>query len=195
MNEEKILNNSESQEKREKEAFLKSEWVYRGRLVNLRIDNLKSKDFNRKIEVVEHSGAVVMIPIDKEGKILLVKQWRAPIKQIIIELPAGTLEEGEDPVSCAQRELQEEIGHQANKITPLGGFFSAPGFCTEYLHLFLAEDLKEKTLLGDDDEGIDILPCSLESSLNMIEDGIICDAKTIAGILRYKDWIFLKKDR
>jgi ADP-ribose pyrophosphatase len=138
-----------------------------------------------KREVVEHGGAVVVIPVNKEGKIILERQWRNPAGRIMTELPAGTLDPGESPIDCANRELQEEIGYRAGRLTELGGFYSAPGFCSEYLWLFLAEDLQESQLDPDENEAIDVLHVTLEAALKMIEDGVIIDAKSVAGLLRY----------
>ncbi len=167
-----------------------SQMVYEGRVVSLRVDTITKPDgHSYKREVIVHSGAVVVVPIDSEGKIILVRQWRRAAARILTELPAGTLEPPEEPIACADRELQEEIGYKANKITPLGGFFSAPGFCTEYLYLFLAEDLSESQLEPDDNEAIDVLRVTLDEALEMIGSGEICDAKSVAGILRYR---FLK---
>jgi len=136
-------------------------------------------------EVVVHPGAIVIVPIDQAGRLLLVKQWRHPVGKVLTELPAGTLEAGESPHSCAERELQEETGFKPTTLTAMGGFYSAPGFCTEYLHLFLAEGLTVSRLPADEDEHIELLSVSLAAALQMIEDGTICDAKSVAGILRY----------
>jgi ADP-ribose pyrophosphatase len=125
------------------------------------------------------------VPVANDGRLLLVKQWRHPAAKVLTELPAGTLEAGEEPRLCAERELQEEAGFKPTTLTSLGGFFSAPGFCTEYLHLFVAEGLVESRLPGDIDEHIELYPVTLDEALALIEDGSICDAKSVAGILRY----------
>ena len=136
-------------------------------------------------EIVVHPGAVVMVPVTKEGKVLLVRQWRRATGKVLMELPAGTLEEGEPPLETAKRELQEEIGFKSNKITSLGGFFSAPGILTEYLHLYLAEDLEESQLDPDENEELDLHEMTLEEALAAVERGEIEDAKSIAGLSRY----------
>jgi ADP-ribose pyrophosphatase len=180
---------SAEQERFEKASAIDRREVYRGRTIALRCDTLKKADGSlKKWDIVVHPGAVVLIPITDKGEIILVKQWRRAIEKRIIELPAGTLESGEPPEVCAQRELQEETGFRANQIIPLGGFYTTPGFCTEYLHLFIALDLEADPLPADDDEGIDLLFTPLEKAEKMIEKGEICDAKTIAGILRYAKW-------
>lgn len=175
---------AQEQKDLEAQAQKKSEWVYQGKVVGLRKETLCLKNGDRVVEIVHHRGAVVIVPIDSKGRILLIKQWRRAVDEIIIELPAGTLEEGEDPLASASRELQEETGFFSRKITPLGGFFSAPGYSNEYLHLFLAEDLHESQLEPDEDEGIDLFPVSVSEAKEMIGSGVIQDAKTVAGILR-----------
>ena len=98
---------------------------------------------NRTREVVTHPGAAAILPIDEEGNLVLIKQWRHAVREILIEVPAGVLEKGEEPIICAQRELQEETGYKAHKLSPLGGFFTASGFCNEYIFLFLAKDFRK----------------------------------------------------
>jgi ADP-ribose pyrophosphatase len=136
--------------------------------------------------MVKHPGAVVVVTIDAEGKLILEKQWRFAAGKITLELPAGTLDEGEDPKDCAQRELQEEIGYKAGKIERIGGFYSAPGFCSEYLTLFLAQDLEPSQLQPDAHEDIEIVRYTLDEAVELIKNGMISDAKTIAGILQYR---------
>jgi ADP-ribose pyrophosphatase len=180
---------SAAQERLEKSSPTQRQEIYRGKTITLRCDTQKKVDGSlKKWDIVVHPGAVVLIPITAKQEILLVKQWRHAIDKRILELPAGTLEVGEEPHVCAQRELQEETGFRANQIIPLGGFYSAPGFCTEYLHLFLALDLESDPLPADDDEKIDLYPVSFEKAEKMIKSGEIYDAKTIAGIQRYAHW-------
>ena len=135
-----------------------------------------------------HPGAVAIVPINEQGNLLLVKQWRRAANRITLELPAGTLEENEPPLECAQRELQEEIGYKADTFISLGGFYSSPGFCTEYIHLFIAETLSESSLLPDDHEAIDVVEISLIDALKLIDSHQMNDSKTIIGILQYDRW-------
>lgn len=177
---------SNEQNQQEQPKVTNSDIIYKGKVVTLKVDSIEEADGTKyKREIVAHPGAVVMIPVADDGKLLLVKQWRQPTGKTLVELPAGTLEAGEPPDACAERELQEEIGYKPAKLTSLGGFFSAPGFCTEYLHLFLAEGLTPDRKQGDEDEHIEVLPTTLEEALQLIENGTICDAKSVAGILRY----------
>lgn len=179
---------SQKQKDKERASLIDSRWVYQGRIIDLRVDTYQFEDKTKIAEVIHHPGAVVIIPIDAKNRILFIQQWRRGAQEILIELPAGTLEENEEPKLCAQRELREEIGYCCHSITALGGFYSTPGFCDEYLHLFVAEKLHFDPLPSDVDEGIDLLPLSLEETLDRIDKNHIRDAKTIAAILRYKLW-------
>lgn len=174
-----------SQKEKERDSLLETKWIYKGHIVDLKIENHRFGDKVKTFEIVHHKEAAVIIPIDKEGRILLIQQWRRAVGEIIIELPAGVLEANEEPIECMNRELREETGFAAKKITPLGGFYTAPGFCDEYLHLFLAEDLHHAPLEPDEDEMIDLLPVTVKEAKHMIERNQIRDAKTVAGILRY----------
>ena len=173
------------QREKERESLVKTEWIYKGKIVNLKLETYKFEDRTKIAEIIHHRGAVVILPIDLRGRLLLIQQWRRAAKDILIELPAGTLEENEDPLVCADRELQEETGFKAGKMQSLGGFFTAPGFCDEYLHLYIATDLTPSYLPPDDDELIDLLPVTIKEAKHLIEENKIRDAKTIAGILKY----------
>ncbi|MBS0626251.1 MAG: NUDIX hydrolase [Verrucomicrobia bacterium] len=175
----------EEQRDLENRSLADSRQAYKGRIINLRLDTYQFGERPKIAEIVEHPGAVTIIPVDSEGRIILVRQWRRAAKEILYELPAGTLEAGEEPIVCAQRELQEEIGFKAKKIVPLGGFYTAPGFCSEFLYLFLAEDLFPSQLPPDDDESIELAFVPIEEALDMIRQNQLRDAKTVAGILRY----------
>ncbi len=172
---------SVDRERIEKSSPMTREEMYRGKKIIVRKDSQNSNVW----DVVIHPGSIVLIPVMDDGKILFIKQWRHVVDQILIELPAGTLEKSEEPMACAEREIQEETGYRAGKITFLGGFYSAPGYTTEYLHLFLAEELEPSFLPADEDEGIDVFPLTLLEAQKMIKTGKICDAKTLAGIHRY----------
>lgn len=179
---------SEKQRELEKQKLKGSHLAYRGRVVNLRIDTYQFDHAIKIAEIVEHPGAVVIVPIDEKERILLVKQWRKGADEILFELPAGTLEENEPPEQCAKRELQEETGFAAKTMIALGGFYSAPGFCNEYLHLFAGLDLHPSPLPPDEDEHIDLLPTPLAEAIDMIEQNKIRDAKTVAGLFKYQLW-------
>lgn len=174
-----------SQKEKEKHSLVETKSIYKGHIIDLKIELHRFGDQIKTFEIVHHEEAAVIIPIDPEGKIILIQQWRRASNEILIELPAGTLDPGEEPIECMNRELQEETGFAAKKITPLGGFYTAPGYCDEYLHLFLAEDLHHSPLEPDEDEMIDLLPVTVKQAKHMIEQNQIRDAKTVAGILRY----------
>ncbi len=179
-------NSAEAQAQRETEARVSSQTIYEGRKLSLKVDTITLADGQSyKREIVVHPGAVVMVALDDDGNIYLVKQWRRAAGRVLLELPAGTLEKDEAPDITASRELQEEIGLKAGQIEPLGGFFSAPGFSTEYLHLYVARDLTESQLPADEHEEIEVLKVSLEEAMRLIEAGEIQDAKSVAGLCRY----------
>jgi ADP-ribose pyrophosphatase len=151
--------------------------IYEGRVIKLRVDDIEVKEgLNVRREVVEHPGAVVILPIDNDGNILWERQYRYAAAQYLMELPAGTLEKGEDPEECAKRELIEETGFAGAEWSLLGRYYSAPGFCTEYMHCFLATNLTPDFAEGDEDEDIEIVPLSIEESLAMIDRGEVEDA-------------------
>ena len=175
------------------EIGLSEEIVYDGKLIKVVKEMVRLPDGReRPREIVKHPGAVALVPVDKEGNLLLVRQYRRAAGKVLLEIPAGTREPGEDAEKCAQRELREEIGYNAGKIEHMGGFYSAPGFCTEYLECYLLTDLTEGRDDADDDEDIEVVSLSAEKALEAIRSGEICDAKSIAGILM---WMSLKRGR
>lgn len=168
----------------EPEIELSRETIYDGKLFDVIKEQVRLPDGNvRPREIVVHPGAVALVPIDNDGKLILVRQYRRAANQVLLEIPAGTRQEGEDAESCARRELREETGYAAAQITRLAGFFSAPGFCTEYLDCYLMTALREDPLSADDDENIEIARLTQGEALSAIRSGEIQDAKSIAGIL------------
>ncbi|MDA0769750.1 MAG: NUDIX hydrolase [Chloroflexi bacterium] len=168
----------------EPEKLVSSQSVFQGKIVNVRSDTVLLPSGRQTVrEVVEHSAAVVIVPIDSDDNVLLVRQYRYPIDQFILEAPAGGLEDGESPDDCAQRELQEEVGYASRNIRPMGGFWSAPGFSTEYLYAYMARDLVPSKLNADDDEAIEVIPTPMSSINKLIRLGEIQDSKTIAALL------------
>ena len=174
------------QAKEEERAHTETTHPFEGKIFSVRQDHITLENNTTRLrESVEHPGAVVILPLISDDEILLVKQYRHPTKQILIELPAGLLEKGDTPEKRAMKELQEETGYEAKELTSFGGMFSTPGFCSEYLYFFLAKHLSPAPLAPDDDEAIDLVPMHLHKALELIDNGTICDAKTIAGILKY----------
>jgi len=166
------------------EKKLSSQQVYHGRAVNLHVDWVE-KPSGRKTtrEVVEHSDCVAVVVLDDHDNVLLVRQFRHAVSKFLLEVPAGGIDPSEEPIDCVRRELQEEIGYLPKKIDRLGGFFSIPGYGTEYLHCYLATDLVPSRLIAEDSEGIELVRVSSNQIPQLIASGEICDAKSIAALL------------
>lgn len=171
------------------EKTISSKTIYEGRALSLRIDAVRTASGRESTrEIVVHSECVAIIPVDDEGNILLVKQYRKAVEKELLEIPAGGIEPGEDPPGAVRRELQEETGFQPGKVTRLGGFYSSPGFCTEYLHLYLATGLTPHRLYAEDTEDISVVRIKPEEIRGLILSGAICDSKSIAGLLTYLEY-------
>ena len=171
------------------EKTISSQLIYDGRAVKLRIDTVQipgGRETTR--EIVEHSECVAIVVVDTDGNVLLVNQFRKPVEKELLEIPAGGVDEGEDAEAAVFRELQEEIGYVPQKVERLGGFYSAPGFCTEYLHLYLATDLTPSQLYAEDTESIKVVTVPVEQIPELITSGRICDAKSIAGLLTFLEY-------
>lgn len=167
------------------EKIVSSRQIYNGRIVRLQVHEVELPDGRRSVrEVIEHPGAVAIVPLDSDNHVFLVRQYRIAAGQVTLEIPAGTLEPDEPPLTCAERELQEEIGYRADTLTAMGGFYVAAGYTTEYIHLFQGTDLVKSSLPQDDDEFIEVVRLSFAQALTMIESGEIIDSKTIIGLLR-----------
>lgn len=168
------------------ESKLSSTYVYGGRILNLRVDDILMPGGKQaKREVVEHKNAVAILPLDENGKLLFVSQYRYPVTAELLEIPAGLVEEGEDPKTTASRELQEECGYKPEYIEKIFDFYCSPGFSTELLTVYFAKDLKESKLPQDDDELIEVVRLTLSEAEEKIAKGEIIDAKTIAAIYWY----------
>jgi ADP-ribose pyrophosphatase len=168
-----------------RETIVGTQEIYLGRVVKLFLHEVELPDGKHsQREVVKHPGAVAIVALDDQRNVLLVRQFRLPAAQVLREIPAGTLEPNEDPTDCALRELQEETGFRPTKLESLGGIFVAPGYTTEYIHLFLATQLSESRLAADADEFVEVDHLPLTEALAMIERGDIMDAKSVTGLLR-----------
>ena len=167
------------------EKTLYYEYVYRGKVIDVRRDNVEISTGKKSVrEVVEHSGGVVIVAQKTSDTILLVKQFRYPIKKAVLELPAGKLEKGEQPFPAAKRELEEETGYKAAKWIELGFINTSPGFCDEKLYLYYACDLEFVGEHPDEGEIIKCFEFKLDDVFQKIKSGEINDAKTICAIMR-----------
>lgn len=166
--------------------LLGTETVYRGRLFDVELARLEMEGGVVALrETIRHPGAVCMVPVQADGSLLLVTQYRHAAGRRLLELPAGTLEPGEAPEAAVNRELQEEVGRVAGRVVPLGGFYVAPGYTSEYIHLFACLELTESRLAMDADEDIEVEVRTLAEAVAAVERGEICDAKSVIGVLRW----------
>jgi len=171
------------------EETLSSRLVYSGRAVRLRVDSVRLPGGRQtEREIVEHDDCVVIIPVDADGNLLLVKQFRKPVERELLEIPAGGIEAGEELEAAVCREMREETGYRPRKINRLGGFYASPGYCTEYMHLYLAYDLVPDRLYAEDTDSIELVRVPVSQIADLMASGAICDAKSIAGLLLYLSW-------
>jgi ADP-ribose pyrophosphatase len=161
--------------------------IYNGKKVRLELHHLEDGETGARHlrEVVIHPGAVVVLGIQGDGSILLIRTRRYAVGQTLIELPAGTLEKGEDPMNCAGRELLEETGYLAGRLQPIGNFYTSPGILSEKMYAFAAYDLEAQRQALEEGEEIEVVPTPLEQAIEMIRQGEIHDGKTIATLLMY----------
>jgi ADP-ribose pyrophosphatase len=166
------------------ETVLASERVYEGRILNLRVDEVRTSTGVEALrEIVENGGAVAMVALDDRQRVVLVRQYRHGVRSMVIEVPAGKLDGDEDPLEGAQRELREETGYQAGRFEQLGRFYSAPAWSTEFVYLYLATELRPGPTSPDADEAIELLHVPLAEAIAMIRSGAISDGKTMAALL------------
>jgi ADP-ribose pyrophosphatase len=171
------------------EETLSSRSVFEGRAVKLRVDAVKLPDGRETTrEIVEHEDCVAIVALDAADNILPVKQFRKPVEKELLEIPAGGIDPGESPEDAVRREMREETGFLPQKVVRLGGFYSTPGFCTEYLYLYLAADLVLKPLKAEDTESITLVRVPLTEIPGLISAGTIGDAKSIAGLLTFLEY-------
>ncbi len=175
------------------ERVVASEVLHRGRYLEFRVDTIERVDGSRHTrDIVGHPGAIAVLAVDDAGRLLMVRQWRVAAGRALLEIPAGTLDvhEGatEDPDVAARRELEEETGHRAGSWRRLARFWTAPGFASELMHLYLATDLTavadgDGRLEPDEDEHLELRRLPIPEALALVESGGITDAKTILGVL------------
>ncbi|MCC7529351.1 MAG: NUDIX hydrolase [Candidatus Melainabacteria bacterium] len=166
-----------------REHTFRSDRIHEGHIINLRVDYLRNPEGREVIrELVEHNGGVTVCCKPDKNSVVLIKQYRYSVDELLYELPAGRIEKGEEPILAAKRELTEETGYSANKWRELVRVYTAPGFCNEMLYMYEATDviLTEQSL--DDDEEAEVIVMSLADAWQLVLDGKIRDAKTVAGL-------------
>lgn len=172
------------------EKTISSDRIYTGKVISLKVDTVEVPNQGyKKREIVEHGGAVGIVAITNDNKVVLVKQFRKPIESIIWEIPAGKLEIGENPKECAIRELKEETGYTAQNIKLIHKFYTSAGFSNEKLYIYLATDLTPGESQLDDGENLDVHEIDIEEAYNMVIKNDIEDAKTSIGLLLAKELI------
>ena len=174
------------------EKKISSKKIFCGKIIELYVDEVELP--NNKVvtrEKVSHPGAVGIVPLNKEGKIILVKQFRYPTGGVLLEIPAGKMGKNENAADCARRELKEEIGVAGGKLMHLSTFYTSPGFCDEILYLYLTTDFERKENNLEEDEFLDVIELKMKDALTYVKNGKIKDAKTIIGILLSRDYLNL----
>lgn len=168
------------------EKTTKTKPIFKGKVVQLQVDDVELPNGKMaKREIIKHPGAVAVIPVTKEGKIVFVKQYRKPLEKVLIEIPAGKLESGEAPEKTAVRELEEETGFTTNDLTFVTSFYTSPGFADELMYIYLTTELEalEQPPAGDEDEFIELMELTLEEAKQYVKENKIHDAKTNFAIL------------
>lgn len=174
--------------------FIRSEVLLQGRAFKIRRDTLKTPDGREtNYEIIEHGGSVIIVPIDDEGNLLFVRQYRHAAGLDLLELPAGTRDGDEPYEDCAAREIREETGMEAGRLQRVGDFYLAPGYSSEFMAVFLATNLKENPLPGDDDEFLQVVKVPLNDADAVFARGDVPDAKSLAAWLLAKP--YLEKQR
>ena len=167
----------------------KSNVLYKGKAFDLKVDEIEYESGNKGVrEVAVHPGGAVVVPVTDTGKVILVTQFRYPFQKVLMEVPAGKLEAGEDPMKCAERELEEETGFRTGKIEKLAEIYTAPGYCTEILHIYTARNLTAGNQNREEGElGMQIHEFTLDEIEDKIAKGEIVDGKTICSIYHLKN--------
>ena len=167
------------------ETPLKQEYKYKGRIINLRVDKAQLPNGTEAFrEVVEHPGGVCVAALTRDDCLLFVRQFRYPYGEVLLELPAGKLDKGEDPLEAGKRELKEETGVSAQRYESLGKLYPSPGYCGEIIHLYFARDLSFGEMSPDEDEFLEVEKIPLKEAVRMVMDNEIPDAKTQTAVLK-----------
>ncbi|KFZ39633.1 MULTISPECIES: NUDIX hydrolase [Thermoactinomyces] len=170
------------------EKTIATQKIFTGKVIDLQVDDVLLPNGNvSKREIVTHPGAVAVMALNEEDKLVLVRQFRKALEKTILEIPAGKLEKGEDPMDSARRELEEETGYQAGRLEEVVSFYTSPGFADEKIHLYWATGLQRGTRNPDEDEFVELVELTMEECFKRIETGEICDAKTIFAVYYWKN--------
>ena len=177
------------------EKQLDEEIMFKGRLLTVAVDHVELIDGSvGRREIIKHPGGVCIVPIDPDGNVIAVRQYRFAVSEELLEIPAGKLEAGEDPKNCAIRELSEETGCSAREVISLGQLFATPGYCGEMLHIFLALGLTQGEQHLDKGEFLDVERIPFRTLVQQAADGTIKDAKTVIGLLRAERYLSTRSD-
>jgi ADP-ribose pyrophosphatase len=172
-----------------RERLIASEPVFAGTLLSVRVDEVALPEGARtRREVVVHPGAVAIVPMLGDGKVVMIRQYRHAAGRVLYELPAGTLRPGEAPLDCARRELAEETGYEAGEMRPLFSVYLSPGYSTECIHLFFASQLKPRARAADADEHVEPVAVPLEDAVGMVGRGEVQNAAAVCGLLAAARW-------
>jgi ADP-ribose pyrophosphatase len=170
--------------------LITSETLFQGRVFSIRRDHLKTPSGNiAKYDIIEHHGSVILVPIDQNGNVHFVRQYRHAANAHLLELPAGTLEAGEEPLECARREIREEIGMAAATLREIGSFYLVPGYSTEFMFVYLATNLQTDPLPPDQDEYLTVEKIPFAQAIAMARKGEILDAKSLAALLLAQNYL------
>lgn len=173
-----------------RERLIVSQRVFEGRLISVQVDEVELADGRRTTrELVSHPGAVAVVPLLKGGRVVMIRQYRHAAGRVLWELPAGTLEAGESPEQCARRELAEEVGYEAGELRRLLSTYLSPGYSSELIHLFVAQELRATAPREDSDERIEVAMLDVEEAIAMIARGEIRNAAAICGLLALVRWL------
>jgi ADP-ribose pyrophosphatase len=178
------------------EKTLSSQTVFEGKALKIRVETVLTPEGRKSTrEIVQRSDCIAVVAVDADGNIILEKQFRKAVEKELLEIPAGGIDDGEDPETAVAREMREETGLRPRKLVKLTGFYSSPGYSTEYLYLYLATDLVTDPLSAEDTAGIEIVRVTPADALKLITSGKIRDSKSIAGLLFYREYLKAGKEK
>lgn len=176
------------------EKTISTQKIFTGKIIQVQVDEVRLPNGHlSKREIVRHPGAVAVIAVTDENKMILVRQFRKPLEKTILEIPAGKLEKNEDPQDSAKRELEEETGYVAVHLEKIGSFYTSPGFADEEIHLFKATGLLKGKKSPDEDEFVELVELTMDECFKRVETGEICDAKTMVALYHWRNAVLDQK--